>query len=209
VRLVIFDLDGTLVDTLEPTFRSFQEAVAPALGRVPSQEEVLARFGPADHQIVSDWVGPENASAAVKRLYACYETAFQDSGPFPGMVELIRDLRRRGKRTAICTGRGRASTEAIVRSMQLEDLFDAIVCGDDIAKPKPAPDGLLRILELLHTNAEDAIYVGDTVKDVEAAQAAGVPVIAAAWGSPEKQLLLTASKLRADTPDALKKLLEH
>jgi phosphoglycolate phosphatase/pyrophosphatase PpaX len=188
-RLIIFDLDGTLVDTLEPTFRSFQEAVAPVLGRTPSREEILERFGPADHQIVSDWVGPEHAKAAVERLYTCYETAFADSGPFPGIVELVRDLRAQGKLTAIFTGRGRVSTDAIVRGMRLNDLFDAIVTSDDVTLPKPAPDGLIKILEMLNLSAADAVYVGDTVKDLEAARKAKMLSIAALWGSPEKLAL--------------------
>jgi HAD superfamily hydrolase (TIGR01549 family) len=206
-RLVIFDLDGTLVDTLEATFRCFQEAVAPTLGRVPSREEILDRFGPADHRIVSEWVGEGEAKAAVERLYACYETAFRDSGPFPGMVDLVLDLRRAGRRTAIFTGRGRASTEAIVRGMKLEGLFDAIVCGDEIEHPKPAPDGLLKILEMLNTQREDAIYVGDTVKDMEAARRAGVAMIAALWGSPESPRLEAQDTWAATSTNDLKRLL--
>ena len=188
-RLVIFDLDGTLVDTLDATFRCFQEAVAPTLGRVPSREEILERFGPADHRIVSEWVGPSHAHAALDRLYVCYETAFADSGPFPGIVEVIRELRSQGKLTAVFTGRGRPSTDAILRGMQLQDLFDAVVTSDDVDDPKPAPDGLLKILELLKMKADEAVYVGDTVKDIDAARAAGVTPIAALWGSPEKTKL--------------------
>ena len=188
-RLVVFDLDGTLVDTLGPTFRCFQEAVAPALGRVPAREEILDRFGPADHDIVSAWVGPAEADAAVKRLYDCYEHAFRDAGPFPGIVELVLELRRRGKRTAIFTGRGRRSTDVLLRSMGLDRLFDFVVCGDEVASPKPAPDGLLTILDALGEKAEDAVLVGDTVKDMQAALDAGVPAIAARWASPEREAL--------------------
>jgi len=207
IRLVIFDLDGTLVDTLEPTFRCFQEAVAPALGRVPSKEEILQRFGPADHQIVSDWVGPEHAKAAVERLYSCYETAFADSSPFPGILELVRELRSQGKLTAIFTGRGRFSTEAILRGMKLADLFDAIVTSDDVDRPKPAPDGLIKILEILNVDAEEAVYVGDTVKDLEAARRASMSSIAALWGSPEKSALQGAeSAWLCSSPGELKAL---
>jgi len=208
IRLVIFDLDGTLVDTLEPTFRCFQEAVAPVLGRVPSREEILERFGPADHQIVSDWVGPEHAKPAVGRLYRCYETAFADSGPFSGIVELVRELRSKGKLTAIFTGRGRESTDAIVSGMGLKDLFDVIVTSDDVARPKPAPDGLIRALEMLSVSPSEAIYVGDTMKDVESAQKAGMPIIAALWGSPEVYALQgSGNALVCSSPEDLKGLI--
>lgn len=207
IRLVIFDLDGTLVDTLEPTFRCFQEAVAPVLGRVPSREEILERFGPADHQIVSDWVGSEHAKAAVERLYRCYETAFTDSGPFPGIVDLVRELRSKGKLTAIFTGRGRESTDAIVSGMGLKDLFDAIVTSDDVDRPKPAPDGLLEILDRLRSSAEEAVYVGDTIKDMDAARAAKMIGIAALWGSPEKDQLQKKDVLLVQVPGDLRQFL--
>ena len=207
IRLIIFDLDGTLVDTLEPTFRCFQEAVAPALGRVPSEEEILERFGPSDHQIVSEWVGAKNAQAAVERLYTCYETAFAATGPFPGMVDLVQDLRRAGKLTAIFTGRGRTSTDAILRGMQLTHLFDAVVTSDDISRPKPAPDGLLMVLKLLKINGGKAVYVGDTVKDIEAARAAGVRSIAALWGSPEREVLEAGNDRSIASPAELRAML--
>jgi HAD superfamily hydrolase (TIGR01549 family) len=198
-RLLVFDLDGTLVDTLEPTFRCFQEAVAPALGRVPSHAEILQRFGPADHDIVSAWVGPGEAQAAVERLYRCYEHAFRDAGPFPGMVDLVLELRRRGKRTAIFTGRGRRSTDVLLRSMGLDGLFDVVVCGDEVAHPKPAPDGLFKIMESLGVTALDAVFLGDTVKDMEAARDAGIPAIAALWASPEREALAAWDVTAAET----------
>jgi len=202
-RLIIFDLDGTLVDTLEPTFRCFQAAVAPALGRMPTREEILDRFGPADHQIVSEWAGPEHAEAAVKRLYACYETAFANSGPFPGIVEVIRELGRRGKLTAIFTGRGRVSTDAILRGMGLCDLFDAIVTSDEVLRPKPAPDGLIKIMELLKVTPNKTVYVGDTVKDIDAARAARTGIVGALWGSPEAAALKHAGVVTANDPREL------
>jgi HAD superfamily hydrolase (TIGR01549 family) len=206
-RLVIFDLDGTLVDTLEPTFRCFQEAVAPALGRVPTREEILQRFGPADHQIVSEWVGPNDAKEAVERLYRCYETAFAAAAPFPGIVDVVRELRSKGKQTAIFTGRGRRSTDAIVTGMRLNDLFDAIVTSDEVERPKPAADGLIKIMKMLNVKAREAVYVGDTVKDVEAARAAKTEIVAALWGSPEAALLKQSDALIVENPEALGLLL--
>ena len=206
-RLLIFDLDGTLVDTLEPTFYCFQQAVLPVLGRTPSREEILARFGPADHQIVAEWVGESYAAAAVERLYACYESAFRHAGPFPGMIDLVRDARAEGKQTAIFTGRGRASTDAILTGMGLQDLFDAVVCGDEVEHPKPAPDGLLKILEALNMDPGSAVYIGDTVKDVEAARGAGVHCVAALWGSPEQHILRIKGSPTAELPNDLRRMI--
>jgi AHBA synthesis associated protein len=155
-------------------------------------------------------VGPKDAKPAVKRLYACYETAFADSGPFSGMVDLVRALRRAGKLTAIFTGRGRLSTDAILRGMQLQGLFNAVVTSDEIDRPKPAPDGLIKILEILNAEPTEAVYVGDTIKDVEAARAAGISSIAALWGSPEKAALQKIEEtLVCATPEDVTALLSR
>lgn len=207
LRLVMFDLDGTVADTLDLTFTCFQAAVAPVLGRTPSREEILERFGPADHEIVSTWVGEAEATAAVARLYACYEQALEDSAPFPGMVNLLEDLRGRGVETALFTGRGRPSTDVILRVMHLETLFATTVTGDEVPRSKPAPDGIVTILRRLSVPPEHAVYVGDTIMDVESAQAAGVLPLAALWRSPEPERFTRLTIPKADTVPELRALL--
>ena len=188
-RVIIFDLDGTLIDSLPATFKAFQEAVEPFIGRRPAVSEILDRFGPADHRIVSDWVGPGSAAAALERLYAAYARESARVGPFPGMRDLLEDLSRAGRRLALFTGRGRPSTDLLLDSTKLSGFFEATVTGEEAERPKPFPDGLLRVLDLLGACAEDAVYVGDTVKDAEAARSAGMAMIAAVWGSPEPERL--------------------
>lgn len=176
-KLVIFDLDGTLVDTLEPTFHCFAEAVAPVIGFRPTKEQVEERFGPADHEIVSEWVGPEHAEAAVKRLYACYATQFAARGPFPGVVELLEGLQSAGHALALFTGRGRPSADQILRSMNLDRFFDTTVTGEEVPESKPSPDGLLKILKELDLLAANTIFVGDSPLDMRSAEGAGVDFI--------------------------------
>jgi len=207
LRLVIFDLDGTLLDTLGPTLRCFQEAVAPVLGRTPSPAEVLDRFGPADQDIVAAWVGEAEAEAAVARLYACYRRLMDATGPFPGAVDLVHAVRGTGRRVALFTGRGRPSTDMLLARMRLEDLFEATVTGEEVPHPKPAPDGLLRVLELLGERADAAVYVGDTLKDAAAARGAGMTAIGALWGSPEADALASAEIPVAGTIEELRGML--
>ncbi|NNF05896.1 MAG: HAD family hydrolase [Candidatus Eisenbacteria bacterium] len=176
-KLVIFDLDGTLVDTLEPTFHCFAEAVYPVIGFRPTKEQVEERFGPADHEIVSEWVGPEHAEAAVKRLYDCYATQFAERGPFPGVHELLQGLKNAGHALALFTGRGRPSADQILRSMDLEKFFDATVTGEEVPQSKPAPDGLLKILKDLDIPAQDSVFIGDSPLDLGSAEAAGVEFV--------------------------------
>lgn len=207
IRLVIFDLDGTLLDTLGPTLRCFQEAVAPALGRTPDLAEVLDRFGPADHEIVADWVGEAEAARAVERLYDCYRRLMAATGPFPGAVDMVHAVRGAGRRVALFTGRGRPSTDMLLARMGLDTLFEATVTGEEAARPKPAPDGLLRVLEMLGEEADAAVYVGDTLKDAAAARDAGMTAIGALWGSPEADALAAAGIVCAGTIEELRGML--
>ncbi len=181
--LVIFDLDGTVVDTMPATFSAFQDALEPALGRRPTREEILGRMGPADQHIIADWVGEEHAEDAVDRLYAAYERRFAGLGPFPGMRELIADLRTAGRRTALFTGRGRRSTDAILDGMGIRELFEDTVTGDEVAASKPSPDGLVKVLAQAGLTPADAVYVGDSPLDAQAAEGAGVEVVGALWGT--------------------------
>lgn len=207
-RLVIFDLDGTLVDSLPATFTCFAEAVAPALGRYPSKEEILARMGAADQRIVADWAGPEHAEEAVRRLYACYAREFAGLAPVPGVVGLLRDLRAAGRQVGLFTGRGRPSTEVMLRSLGLVDLFDASVTGEEVPRSKPAPDGLAAILARTGIAAAAAVYVGDSPLDVAAARSAGVTPIAALWGSHQREELDAIDGLiEAETVDELRRIL--
>jgi HAD superfamily hydrolase (TIGR01509 family) len=182
---VVFDLDGTLTDTMPATFHCFGEAVAPVLGRRPSDAEIFSRMGAADYRIIADWVGPEHAEAAVKRLYDCYESAYRDVVPWPGIAGLLEALHRTARPLGLFTGRGRPSTDRLLEAMNLDRVFAASVTGEETAHPKPAPDGLLRVLELMEARPEEAVYVGDTGMDARAAEAAGVAFIGVAWASPE------------------------
>jgi HAD superfamily hydrolase (TIGR01509 family) len=202
--VVVFDLDGTLVDSLPATVRCFQDAVAPALGRVPPPEEIFDRFGPADQEIVSTWVGPEHAGAALDRLYRGYAEAWRTTRPFPGVTALLEALLAAGRRLALFTGRGRASTDALLAATRLSRVFAVTVTGEEVPRPKPAPDGILAVLERLGAAAEDAVYVGDTVKDVEAARGARVLPVAALWGSPEPEALRALDVLSVPSVEALR-----
>jgi len=205
--LVIFDLDGTVVDTLTPTLRCFQEALAPALGRVPTLEEIRDRFGPSEPEIFTAWVGEGEASDAIARLYTCYDRVFHEMGPFPGVKELLVDLRGRGYKTALFTGRGRPSTQVLLEAMEMDVLFDDTVTGEEAARPKPAPDGVRMILDHLSIPPERAALVGDSPLDVAAARAAGVRPIVSRWDGHQAEVPGGEDLLTVHTVEELRQLL--
>lgn len=181
----VFDLDGTLIDSLPVTFDAFRDATAPFLGRRLSDAEIYAHFGPADHLIVADLVGPAHAEAAIAGLMAVYRRRLREMPLFPGIPEALAALRAAGLRLALCTGRGGPSTRLILDALGLAPLFETVVAGEEVAHPKPAPDGIRETARRLGVPPERCVYVGDSIKDVEAGRAAGAFTIAALWAATE------------------------
>lgn len=184
-RAAIFDLDGTILDSLGLTFEAMREAVKPFIGRDLTDAEIYARFGPADHEIVASFVKPEDADRAVRRLMAAYERGLERMPVYPGVLDLLETLSEQGVTLALCTGRGRPSTDLVLRVLKLEAWFDVTVTGEEAGLPKPAPDGIRETLRRLGLEPAQALYTGDSVKDVDAGLAAGTPTIAARWGGVE------------------------
>jgi phosphoglycolate phosphatase/pyrophosphatase PpaX len=194
LRSVLFDLDGTLVDSLPVTFRAIREVVLARTARVPTDREIYARFGPTDHEILAGFVPPGTERDAFEDLRAVYARHLADIVPYPGIPGMLEALARAGLRLGLTTGRGRESTDLILANLGLAERFAAVVPGDGLP-PKPAPDGILRTLALLGERPEAALFVGDAWKDVLAAKAAGIRFGAALWGSIEPE------RVRGEGPD--------
>ncbi|MDZ4804467.1 MAG: HAD family hydrolase [Candidatus Eisenbacteria bacterium] len=184
-RAAVFDLDGTIIDSLGLTFEAMREAVRPFLDHDLTDEEIYARFGPSDHEIVAGFVAPGDADRAVRRLMAAYERGVERMPLFPGIEALLDTLADQDVVLALCTGRGRPSTDLVIRSLRLDRWFEVSVTGEEGGRPKPAPDGILETLRRLELDPAEVLYTGDSVKDVDAGLAAGTPTVAARWGGVE------------------------
>lgn len=178
-ELLILDLDGTVVDSHRYTFEAFRFACAP-FRPPPTDAEVFGAFGPPERVILARLV-PAHAAAAYDRLQEYYRKHAAAVPMHPAMRPLLLDLRRAGLRLGLFTGRGADSTALLLEALQLADLFDAVVAGDAPGRPKPAPDGLLQLLLTLQARRETALVAGDSPLDVEAARAAGIDAVFAAW----------------------------
>jgi phosphoglycolate phosphatase-like HAD superfamily hydrolase len=116
---------------------------------------------------------------------AAYERGLARMPLFPGISDLLDALANRDVVLALCTGRGRPSTDLIIRSLRLDRWFEVSVTGEEGGRPKPAPDGIRETLRRLELTPDRAFYTGDSVKDVEAGIAAGTITAAARWGGVE------------------------
>jgi len=193
---VIFDLDGTLADTLPLAITAFRRAIEPLTGRTLADAEIIAQFGPSEEGVIRV-LAPDHYDAALAGYLRHYE-ALHDMvpEPFPEMRELLTDLKARGVRLGMVTGKGARSAEFSLRRFGLEDAFEAVETGDPTGPRKV--EGIRRILAGWGLHPTEAVYVGDAPSDVTAAREAGVAMIGAAWAETTDRDLLAAEK-----PDAL------
>lgn len=181
-RVVIFDLDGTVVDSVELIVESFQHAVRTVLGEELSREELIAHVGkPLREQMLV--LDPERADELVS-AYRDYNHREHDRmlRLYPGMSELLHGLRQAGVSLGLVTSKSRPTTQMAFDLTGIGSLFSAVVCADDTLRNKPFPDPILHCLEMLAASPEEAVYIGDSPFDVRAAKAAGVPALAVGWG---------------------------
>lgn len=196
LRALIFDLDGTLADTIPICIEAFRRAVRRHGGRSLSRGEVESLFGPSEEGMLRR-VLSESWEAALSTYLSEY-ARLHESGPqaFPGLVDALRRLRAGGVELAIVTGKGARSTEISCRALGLEHLFDPIEHGSPAGSIKAR--SIRRVLDRWSALPRQVAYVGDVPSDIRAAREAGVVAVAAAW-SPSADL----EALEAQRPDAL------
>jgi HAD superfamily hydrolase (TIGR01509 family) len=181
-RAVLFDLDGTLIDTYRLYLESFRRALEPALGFAPSDAEILARKPVAERRLLRDWLGEEQAAEAHQRFgehYARLYPALAD-GVYDGVREMLAALRSAGYPLGIVTGKGRQAWLATEGPAGL-GVFAVVVTDDDVAAPKPDPQGLWAAAAALGLEPAQVLYVGDSIGDLRAARAAGMLAAAVLW----------------------------
>jgi pyrophosphatase PpaX len=197
---VLFDFDGTLVDTTEMIHQSMRHATSSVLGRDDlSREALLANVGrPLPRQM--ELLDAEKAELLLE-AYRSHHEQHHDAliGEFPGVEESLSRLQAAGMKVAIVTSKRRPAVEmALDNFPTLRNVVDRFVTMEDTTEHKPHPEPLLRGLELLGgVPKERAAYVGDSPFDVEAAKAAGLTSVAVSWGA------FSEDRLREAEPDHL------
>lgn len=179
---VLFDLDGTLVDTYRLYLEAYSRALEPYLGRRPTLAEFVERRPSSERHFLAAWIGAEAAAAchaAMQRHYAELHNALCE-GMYDGVREMLTALRTAGVPLGVVTGKGRGAWEVTRHALDL-GAFDVVVTDDDVEHPKPHPGGLLRALAALAVPPAGAVYVGDSVSDLQAGREAGTRVAAVLW----------------------------
>jgi phosphoglycolate phosphatase len=195
--LVIFDWDGTLMDSTRVIARSLQAACRDIGCNVPTEEEALFVIGLniADtlKKVVPDL--DRDAQARLAERYRFHFLAGEHEAPlFEGVREMLADLRGRGRRLAVATGKARRGLERVLEQTGLKSSFEATRCADE-GFAKPHPGMLLMLLEMTGVEPARALMVGDTTHDLELASNAGVDAIAVSYGAHGEELLATRPAL--------------
>ena len=196
-KAVVFDLDGTLVDSVELITVSFQHAIREVLGHEVSREEAIQHVGtPLKEQMVR--VSPEHADELVA-VYREFNHREHDRmlKLYDGILGLLNDLTKAGCTLGLVTSKSRPTTQMAFDLTGIEPYFDATVCCDEAPGNKPSAAPIIYCLKHLGVPPEEAAYIGDSPADIQAAHAAGVTGIAVTWG------VFDTETLAAEKPEIL------
>ncbi|ARP85951.1 HAD-IA family hydrolase [Bordetella genomosp. 9] len=213
--LILFDFDGTLADT------------APDLAGAANRQRVRRGLEPMPYELLRPVASqgargllrvalgmlpdhPEFEAARAEFLEDYAASSTVETRLFPGIRELLNDIRARGHAWGIVTNKVTRLTLPIVEFLGLTDEAATLVCGDTAPRAKPYPDPLLHAARDAGYATGQCVYVGDDLRDVQAAHAAGMPAVAAAYGylGGDHDVTLWEADARADSPEALWEAIE-
>ena len=182
LRAVVFDLDGTLVDTMQLILDTYVDTIRSLGGPDLTTDDVLAKFhvGPTP-ALLEHFLERPISAEDMERYHAAYEQAIAGLQPFPHVLEVLEQLSRAGYRLGLFTSATRRAAVRVLTRARLDRHFEAVVGGDEVTHPKPAPDGLELVCRQLGVRPNQAAYVGDALVDLECARHAGALAIHARW----------------------------
>ncbi|MFN2629764.1 MAG: HAD family hydrolase [Gaiellaceae bacterium] len=196
--IVLFDLDGTVIDSGAIILASMKHAAEMVLGASPPDAELMAAVGGPGLEAQMHALDPERVEELVRVYRAHNEPLHDELEACVGMDEVLIRLHDEGRRLGIVTAKRRSTVDMAFARIPLGHLFEVIVGGDETDRHKPEPDPLLLALERLGALPRETAYVGDSPFDMCAARAAGVHAIAVTWGK-----IHTREVLEGVGPDAI------
>lgn len=188
VKAVIFDLDGTLGNTLPLCISAFRKSIEPLINQTLSDEEIIATFGPSEEGTIMA-LAPQHYQEGISSYLQFYtDLHSMCPKPFDGIKDLLIALKNKSVRIAMVTGKGKYSTDISLEKFGIAQYFEAIETG--IAAGPRKAEGIQNIIDLFKDLQKDEfIYVGDAPSDITACKKVGIPIVAAAWAEtaePEK-----------------------
>ncbi len=197
LQTVLFDLDGTLIDSIRLILDSYHHTLTRHNLPARSDEEWLRGVGTPLHVQFSEWHDSPEMLEAMIATYREFNLKHHDRmvTVYPGVVEAVREIKSAGIQTGLVTSKNRQGALRGLALVGLEALMDVMVCADEVSNPKPHPEPVEKAVALLGADPARTVYVGDSIHDMHSGRAAGVKTAAALWGP------FGRSHLESATPD--------
>lgn len=192
-ELVIFDLDGTILDTLEDLTDSMNHALEKYGYPSRTIEEIRSFVGNGLMMLVRRAIAPETDEAMIQTVFTELKSYYKEhcadkTKPYDGMMELLEMLKKEGCRLAVVSNKADYAVQ-ILCEQYFPGIFDMTVGEKENVRKKPAPDSVNAVLRELQTDKENAVYVGDSEVDIETAKNAGLDAVLVSWGFRDTEFL--------------------
>jgi len=184
LQTVLFDLDGTLIDSIRLILDSYHHTLTRHNLPARSDEEWLRGVGTPLHVQFSQWRDTPEMLEAMIATYREFNLKHHDRmvTVYPGVVQAVREIKSAGIQTGLVTSKNRQGALRGLALVGLEALMDVMVCADEVNNPKPHPEPVEKAVALLGADPARTVYVGDSIHDMHSGRAAGVKTAAALWG---------------------------
>lgn len=191
ITTLLFDFDGTLLDTNELIIQTFLSVLGKRYPGRFTKEDVLHFIGPSLKQTFDSI--DETLTEELIKEYRAWNIEMHDqmAVEFDGVTDTLRILKARGFKMAIVSTKRQGMIQKGLTLMGIEDIFDVVIALDDVVTPKPDPEPILLALERLNATKEEAIMIGDNSHDIEGGQNAGVRTAGVAWTAKGEAYLAT------------------
>ena len=204
--VVLFDLDGTVIDSGAIILASMRHAAETVVGGTWEDHDLMKAVGGPGLEAQMVALDPNRVDELV-RVYRAHNEPLHDTlACCPGMEDVLETLKERGHRLGIVTAKRRVTVDLAFARLPIEHLFETVVGGDETQEHKPHPRPLLLALERLDASPAEAAYVGDSPFDMQAARAAGLRAIGVSWGRIHTAEKLTDADVVVHGPEELLEL---
>jgi pyrophosphatase PpaX len=191
LQTVLFDLDGTLIDSVRLILDSYHHTLAQHGLPARTDEEWLRGVGTPLQVQFAEWRDSPEILEAMIATYREYNLKHHDRmvAIYPGVVDAVREIKAAGIQTGLVTSKNRQGALRGLKLVGVEALLGVLVCADEVANPKPHPEPVQKAVDLLGANPATTVYVGDSIHDMLSGRAAGVRTAAALWGPFKRDYL--------------------
>lgn len=212
LKAVIFDLDGTILDTLEDLKNSVNFALSKNGLPVRTIDEIRAFVGNGIRLLIERAVPENTDSGVVDRCFEDFKAHYKEHSadntkPYEGIIALLDELKSQGVKLAVVSNKADFAVQALVEEY-FQDLFDFAVGEREGIRRKPCPDSVNEAIKVLDASPDEVVYVGDSEVDIETSRNAGVKCVAVTWGFRDKDVLESLSpEYIIDKPSQLMELI--